>query len=123
MFSIYLCITTIRLCIPKRNVGTRYKTVDMHHYAPNYKTYAEASDTVRRQMERDAVIANVFRKNQTKVSFIRYLSLHRYQTRCHTRTLTCAGMHRAWNSARRVSQSLGGISGVQHVQWQFFSSR
>ena len=123
MLYIYLCATIIRIFIPKRNVGTRYKTVDMHHYAPKYKTYAEASDTVRRQMERDAVIANVFRKNQTKVALISYLSLHRNQTTCHTRTLTCAGMHRAWNSARRVSQSLGGISGVQHVQWQIVSSR
>ena len=123
MLYIYLCITIIHICIPKRNVGTRYKTVDMHHIAPKYKTYAEASDTVRRQMERDAVIANVFRKNQTKVALISYLSLHRNQTTCHTRTLTCAGMHRAWNSARRVSQSLGGISGVEHVQWQIFSSR
>ena len=123
MLYIYLCITIIRICIPKRNVGTRYKTVDMHHYAPKYKTYAEASDTVRRQMERDAVIANVFRKNQTKVLLIRYFSLHRYQSTFHARTLTCAGMHRAWNSARRVSQSLGGISGVEHVQWQIFLSR
>ena len=104
--SPYLCITIIRICIPKRNGGTRYKTVDMHHYAPKYKTYAEASDTVRRQMERDAVIANVFRKNQTKVLLIRYFSLHRYQSTFHARTLTCAGMHRAWNSASRVSVSL-----------------
>ena len=75
MFPIFLCITTIRICIRKRNVGTRYKTVDMHHYAHKYKTYAEASDTVRRQMERDAVIANVFRKNQTKVGPICFVIL------------------------------------------------
>ena len=47
----------------------------MHHFAPKYKTYAEASDTVRRQMERDAVIANVFRKNQTKVGPICFVIL------------------------------------------------
>ena len=73
--------------------------LDMHHFAPKYKTYAEASDTVRRQMERDAVIANVFRKNQTKVGPIRLRSPNRHLTRCHTRTLPCKGMPRAWNSA------------------------
>ena len=52
----------------------------MHHFAPKYKTYAEASDTVRRQMERDAVIANVFRKNQTKVGPIRLRSHNRHLT-------------------------------------------
>ncbi len=43
-------------------LGTRYKTLDMHHFAPRYKTYAESSDTIRCQMEHDAVIANVFRE-------------------------------------------------------------
>ncbi len=109
-------------CLPEE-AAPNYKTLDMHHFAPNYKTYAEASDTVRQQMERDAVVANEFRKNQTKVSPISFLSPNRNLTRSHTRTLTCKGMPRAWNSARRVSQSLGGISGVEHAQWQVFSSR
>jgi hypothetical protein len=60
----------------------------MHHFAPKYKTYAKASDTVRRQMERDAVVANALRKNQTKVSPINILCPNRNLTRSHTQTLT-----------------------------------
>lgn len=48
-------------------LGTRFKTVDAALYAPQFKTYAESSDSARRLMERDAVIANVFRKNKKKV--------------------------------------------------------
>ena len=59
----------------------------MHHFAPKYKIYAEAGDIVRRQMERDAVIANVFRKKQTKVGLIRFRFPNRDLTRSHTRTL------------------------------------
>jgi hypothetical protein len=44
---------------------TRYKTHDMDLFAPEYKTYAESSGDVRTRMERDAVIANVLRRNQT----------------------------------------------------------
>ncbi len=48
-------------------LGTRFKTVDAALYSPQFKTYAESSDSARRLMERDAVIANVFRKNKKKV--------------------------------------------------------
>jgi hypothetical protein len=55
------------------DVGIRFKTVDAALNAPEYKTYAEASDSARRLMERDAVIANVFRKNKTKVGPYTYV--------------------------------------------------
>ena len=48
-------------------LGTRYKTHDMDLFAPEYKTYAESSGEVRTRMERDAVIANVLRRNQRKI--------------------------------------------------------
>ena len=48
-------------------LGTRYKTHDMNLFAPEYKTYAESSGEVRTRMERDAVIANVLRRNQRKI--------------------------------------------------------
>ena len=48
-------------------LGTRYKTHDMDLFAPEYKIYAESSGEVRTRMERDAVIANVVRRNQRKI--------------------------------------------------------
>ena len=39
----------------------------MDLFAPEYKTYAESSGEVRTRMERDAVIANVVRRNQRKI--------------------------------------------------------
>ena len=48
-------------------LGTRYKTHDMNLFAPAYKSYAESSADVRTKMEREAVIANVLRRNQRKI--------------------------------------------------------
>lgn len=48
-------------------LGTRYKTHDMSVFAPAYKNYADASSTERTKMEREAVIANVLRRNQRRV--------------------------------------------------------
>jgi hypothetical protein len=42
-------------------------TDDMNLFAPAYKSYAESSADVRTKMEREAVIANVLRRNQRKI--------------------------------------------------------
>jgi hypothetical protein len=48
-------------------LGTRYKTHDMNVFEPAYKSYVESSVKVRTKMEREAVIANVLRRNKRKI--------------------------------------------------------